>query len=452
MTIPSSCCAASRPVVLLAVLGALVGTPLWAEEPSKTPESTEPRKPAATVIQDVGVLARASADKPFERVLKGEQVYTRDLLVCPPGLRVGLQTRSRAVLLTLWGNVPQLSESPVLESAVILHDNPDYDLDLTLVRGRVFLTNNQAKGPARIWVRGKSASALLTMGEPGDQIALEVFGRWPAGVPFSLKHKPGVAPIQSWEVHVIRGKLDITAGKNHFAMSGPPGPAYFRGDSVSGPDPSGPRFRASTPDWADPKVSTPATTALIQKLVDVYRKALKSKGAREALAEVLAAAEKDENRQRAAMARELAVYTWAATDEIPEVIRALADTRHPEMRKAAVIGLRQWIGAPGRDEVLYKALLKDHTPVESETIMSLLHSPFDAEHPESYEALIAYLSHGKLAVRELAYWHLVRMAPAGREIRYDPAGAPAERAKGVTDWRKLIPAGSLPGASREDKK
>jgi hypothetical protein len=437
--------APGRPGALLAVLGALVCTEVWATGPSKLPESTEPRLPAAKVVSDVGVLARAGTGKPFLRVRPRQEVHSRDLLVCLPGLRTDLETRSRSVRLTLWGNLPQLSDSPVLESAVILHDGRTYDLDLTLVSGRVVLTNTRTKGPARVWVRGQAAGALLTLAEPGDQVALELVGRWPAGVPFSLKQRPGVAPVQSWEVHVLKGRLDLEARKSRFAMSAPPGAAYFRGDSVAGPDPSGPRRRARLPEWADPKVAPPAAAALIRGVVDAYRQHLQSKGAAEAETEVLALAEKDTNRQRAAMARQLVVYARAATDDIAAVIRHLADTRHPEMRQAAVVALRHWIGAAaGRDEALYRALLKDHTPAEAETIMQLLHSPFDPEQPEAYETLIAYLRHGRLAVRELAYWHLVRMAPAGREIQYDPAGAVASQAKGVAQWRKLIPAGSLP--------
>ena len=31
--------------------------------------------------------------KPFERVMTKQQVHTGDMLVCPPGIRTGLQTR-----------------------------------------------------------------------------------------------------------------------------------------------------------------------------------------------------------------------------------------------------------------------------------------------------------------------------------------------------------------------
>jgi hypothetical protein len=86
-----------------------------------------------------------------------------------------------------------------------------------------------------------------------------------------------------------------------------------------------------------------------------------------------------------------------------------------------------------------------HMPLaQAETVMQLLHSPFAAEQPETYETLIAYLQHSQAAVRELARWHLYRLAPSGRDIKYDAAAPDAERAKAVEEWKKLIPRGQLP--------
>ena len=80
---------------------------------------------------------------------------------------------------------------------------------------------------------------------------------------------------------------------------------------------------------------------------------------------------------------------------------------------------------------------------QAATIMNLLHSPFDGTQPETYDTLLTYLQHDKLAIRELARWHLYRLAPAGRDIRYDPAAAPEERARAVTAWKKLIADGKV---------
>jgi hypothetical protein len=443
----------ANPGRLAAVFAALaLSAPgVWATGPLGLPASPEPRVPAAKVVSDVGLLASEGAGEPYRRVRAGQEVNSRDVLLCLPGLRTDLEPRPHSVRLTLWGNVPQLSDAPVLESVVVLHDCRAYDLDLTLVRGRIVLTNTKARGPARVWFRGRVAGVLLTLAEPGDQVAVELYGRWPAGVPFRLKKREGEAPVQSWEAFVLKGHLDITAGKQRFAMAAPPGAASFRGDSLGGPDRRGPRRLAHLPAWADPK-TPPGEAGLIKGVVDAYRGRLKAEGGPEAAAELLALADKDKNPIRARMVRQLVVYTRAAADDLADVVDALADARHPEMRRAAVVALRHWIGvAPDRDEIVYHALVDEgYSKRQAETVMQLLHTPFDPGQPETYSALLAYLGHDKLAVRELAYWHLVRLAPAGRHIKYDPAGTAEERAKGLAEWRKLIPGGSLPPAPKEE--
>jgi hypothetical protein len=77
-------------------------------------------------------------------------------------------------------------------------------------------------------------------------------------------------------------------------------------------------------------------------------------------------------------------------------------------------------------------------------VLQLLHSPFDSKLPETYEALIGYLRHDKLPVRELARWHLQRLAPKITDIPYDAAGSAAEREKAYQEWKKRIPDGKLP--------
>jgi hypothetical protein len=61
------------------------------------------------------------------------------------------------------------------------------------------------------------------------------------------------------------------------------------------------------------------------------------------------------------------------------------------------------------------------------------------------------LNHRNIAIRELAHWHLVRLAPTGEDIPYDAAAAKAERDKAVAKWKKLIPTGQLPKEPEEKK-
>src|SRR5262249_26446527 len=159
-----------------------------------------------------------------------------------------------------------------------------------------------------------------------------------------------------------------------------------------------------------------------------------------------AAADKEKDKERARVIRTLVVHALAAHDEVGRVAEVLGTSKHDEMRKAAVVALRGWIGArEGRDDKLFDVLLSEgYSKAEAETVLQLLHSPFDPRQPETYETLIAYLRHRKQAVRELAHWHLVRLAPIGRDIPYDASAPAAERDNAAAAWKKLIPSGELP--------
>jgi hypothetical protein len=132
---------------------------------------------------------------------------------------------------------------------------------------------------------------------------------------------------------------------------------------------------------------------------------------------------------------------------LDRVAGALADSSRPTVRSAAVLALRRWIGAaPGRDLELYQRLIDRHSysRAQAETILQLLHSPFAVDQPETYEALIAYLQHSKLAVRELAWWHLTRLVPTDQRPTYDAGATPEDRARAVEAWKQHIPTGNLP--------
>jgi uncharacterized protein (TIGR03000 family) len=422
--------------------------------PLDAPVSAEPRVPVAKCMSYPGLASSKGTRQPYRRVDLDDILYSRDVLVGIPGLKAKIEPLGGGVSLLLWGNLPGLSDSPALESSVILHDTKAYDLDFTLIRGRVVLTNEKKKGPAKIWLRALQG-IHLELPEPGDSAALELYGRWPSGVPFSLKGRGSPEPVRLWEVNCLKGRLQIKAGDTEWFMSAPPGPSYFSGDSVDGPSIGGPETRAKLPEWADPKAPVSPTAKAIQEVLDAYRGKLKGKTPEEAAAELLALAEKDKNKTRAAMLRQLIVYAMAAQDEVGKVAALLNNSPHDDTRKAAVVALRGWIGSrPGRDEKLWETLQDElgFTRNEAEAVLQLLHSPFAKDQPETYETLIAYLKHRRQAVRELAAWHLYRLAPIGQKIAFDASADEADRDKAVAEWKKLIPSGELPKDAKDETK
>ncbi|MFO0876342.1 MAG: hypothetical protein U0840_03130 [Gemmataceae bacterium] len=440
------------PALMVVLLAGLCPSLQAGGGPVDVPPSSEPRVPLGHSLTESGLVASEGTYQPFVRIHKGEAIHSRDLLVALPGFKVVLQPENKASRITLWGNLPGLSESPVLESSIILHDSRAYDLDMTLLGGRVVLTNTRKEGPARIWIRGESGVQLI-LPEPGDTISLESYGRWPRGAAFVHKRKDGIKPVRVWQIYCLKGKVEIKALRTEWLMAAPPGLAYFHGDSVDGPSASGPEKRDTLPDWWTARTTRPKLAKLVESVIDTYTGKFKTSDPDQVATEILAAADKDTNKIRARVMRYLVVHAMGAIDEIEKVAEFLEQSKYEEKRAAAVVALRHWIGArEGRDDKLFTILHQDlnYTKAEAETLMQLLHSPFDPNQPETYETLIAYLKHRKQAVRELAHWHLVRLAPIGQKIPFDASAPDDQRDKAVAAWKALIPAGELPREGKPD--
>src|SRR5690242_16343155 len=107
-----------------------------AAEPVPRPAGLEPRVAVGKCASPDGtLLAGPRPGQGYHAVPNGEAVYSRDLLLALPAMRAALTVQG--VRLDLWGSLPELSGSPALESAVLLHDSRAFDLDFTLARGRV---------------------------------------------------------------------------------------------------------------------------------------------------------------------------------------------------------------------------------------------------------------------------------------------------------------------------
>jgi hypothetical protein len=415
--------------------------------------SLEPRVAVATYQGTGGMLlTRANERRAWDAAAVGDAVLSRDELLALPGTRARIESAGKGATLTLAGNLPELSTFPGLESTVVLHDSRVFDFDLTLVHGRILLKNTRKEGAAKVWLRLPNEAWQLTLPQPGDEVAMEMYGRWPRGVAFSKKPKPGDVPTQVVALLVTAGRVELKIGDMQQGLSAPPGSAYFYWDSVAGSD-EGPQRRDALPPWAGPKADTLPGAKAVAEVANRYLARLKERTPAAALVQLLADANAEKDKERAALTREFAITGLAALGDLGPVADALADSKHLDARETAVVALRNWIGEqPERDLRLYRVFtdVQGYTAGEAATVMELLHSPFVVERPETYETLIEYLNHKKLAVRELARWQLYHLAPVGRDIKYDAAATPEERAKAAKEWKDLIPTGQLP--PKEKKK
>ncbi len=441
--------------ILLATLSfcpLIIGSLAKAAELGTRPVSWEPRIIVAKNLSQVGdLLVNEQPGQPWRTLGSRGDLHSRDELLALPGIQARLETSPRAVELILWGSLPKLSEFSGLESVVILHDSRSFDLDLTLRRGRVIVANRKESGTARVWLRTEGAGFQLTLSEPGDSVCIALRSYWPRGVPFSLTPKPDEGLVHWLDIVAIKGQADVKVSGVQHALAAPPGRSFFHWDNVNGPDAT-PRQRSQLETWADPSHQPPADAKLLLETIAKYQAATKDNDPRTVLFDLLAAAEKEEGEQAKATA-EFAVFGLAAINDIDRVMQALEDPRCAEVRRAAALALRQWIGADaGRDRVLYHFLVDQlkFSKHHAATVLQLLHNAFAPDEPETYEALIEYLRHDKLAIRVLAWRHLSRLVPEDLAVPYDPSASPAQRAKAYEAWKELIPSGSLP--TRKKKK
>jgi hypothetical protein len=321
-----------------------------------------------------------------------------------------------------------------------LQSAPGTDLALVLDRGRIDVANRKSSGAATVRLSVRQASWDIVLAEPGAEVAFELFGRWPAGVPFKkdadAKHEPTADLI----ILVLKGQVTLKHGSQEFAMQAPPGPAMIEWDSVNGQDDS-PQRLEKLPAWASETGEETPETKAKAAVIERFRQSLANKSIDESLDEFL----DSDNR----MDRAMAIYVMAALDKLAGIGKAFRETKHVDVLDTAIIALRHWMGrAPGQDQILYDGLIQigKHKPVHAETIMQLLHGFGEADlaHPETYQTLIDSLDHNLLGIRALAYWHLYRLVPSGRELGYNPLEAKDAREAAIKKWRELVPPGKVP--------
>src|SRR5579871_1585685 len=153
------------------------------------------------------LLQRERDPDPWGRLRPDSPIRTGYHLVSLPGYRSKLYLQS-GVHLVLWGNVPEFSAfPPVLESMVMLHEaSPGIDLEFTLERGRVHLSNYKSKGPATVRIRFHQELWDLVLPDNTSEAALELWGLYDPESPIS-KEAGEKAPVACVGLFIKGGAL-----------------------------------------------------------------------------------------------------------------------------------------------------------------------------------------------------------------------------------------------------
>ncbi len=393
-------------------------------------------------------MQRPAGQDGWKRLVPQGKVFTNDTLVSLPGYPSSIRTRSY-VHLQLWGSLEAFTPANpfLLESAVVLHANPDFDLELTLHRGRIYLSNHKDKGPATVRLRFQHELWDLTLAEPGSEVGIDLFSHYTRDIDW----QGGEEPRTELYLYVLQGKAGLRDGFHEYPnLEGPTGPALIswdnKGAGTSAPRPVAqplPFFNRDIPispqakemDLALKEVSM---TMVGKKTVDLVLK--------------------EDVQDTKPSHRTLSILCLGALDDVPTLLDLLAEedpTRGVD-RRTALFTLRRWIdrgpeyGKRLYDEKTKQGLLidKKYRSGEAQTILTLLHEFNDVQrrNKETFELMINYLESDRIAIRELAYWHLtLQLAPDIKGLPpYNPAWGPQEREQSVEAWRKLIAEGKLP--------
>jgi hypothetical protein len=395
-------------------------------------------------VSDASLLLRRPApDKPWQLVSASEELNAGELLLGGPG--ASFDSKGGSVRLTFLGEMSGTSGYPVRETAVILHESSDVDLDITLDRGRVDLVNRKKKGAARIRVRIRDRQGEVVLATPGSELAVEMFSRWLPGTPFRKEPKAGESPTVALVAIALKGEVQVKGKKQEFFLKAPPGPALLQVESLEDASFSSPVYMEKAPDWVSgQKLEKQKKLLAMGKR---FRREMIAKSLGDAIDMLLASDDVDERR--------VAIYLMGATDDLERLGQALQNAKQKDVWDTGVLALRHWIGrGPGQDQKLYRGLIEKGKmpPAQVETVLTLLHGFGEEElkQPVTYQALLRLLESDRLALRGLAYWHLYRLAPDGREFDYDPLAAEEKRAEAVKRWRQLIPPGKLPPPIRSE--
>jgi hypothetical protein len=131
---------------------------------------------------------------------------------------------------------------------------------------------------------------------------------------------------------------------------------------------------------------------------------------------------------------EFAVQTLALTDNYRQLLRAL-EADHSEARRAAIIGLRQWLPQdPENGPLLRDEIGRVFRDADIDTVYWLLwgFTEDNARDPAASERLVSWLGHEDIAIRELACKNLLDLT--GRDNDFQPLAPLVQRQAAIARW------------------
>lgn len=431
------------------------GDPMPMVEPGPMP-MVEPNQPIAPPIEEpstarvaVGKLTsqqtvlvtRETSNAPWRRVAFARpEIFSTDGVMSLPGYHTEV-TLDSGVKVELWGDFRDFLGLTLLESRVEFHEpQPSIAADLTLKSGRIYLTNWEGTEP--VWVRLRFGEEVwdITLPDSQSEVLVDLYSRYDEGVGFNST-PGGEEPKQEVILGVTRGKASVTIGDQRHVDLAAPHIVYWDSKAAGSPTPQ--PLQEVPVIWRRTG-TTAAGVGVIVPDSDAALSALNQRLSAPTANVSTVLSEMRTGEEEPIGSRMLAVLATQAIGNLGELVDALGDPELPGVREAAAIALRHWTGQDvAHDLQLHQVLTqqKRYDPRHADQLLSLLH-PFtqgQLEDAEVYSGLVEDLDHEKVAIRHLAFRHLIQFdqeaARQPEKFAFD-AGAPDDLRKIVVDaWR-----------------
>jgi hypothetical protein len=352
-------------------------------------------------------------DDDWHRIKPSADVYSTDRLVSLPGYASEVRLDC-GVHLLLRGHLSeftpkdQVNMNYLQESFVVLHKpKKGTDADLTLERGRLFISNHRNSGDVVVRLRFENKAWDLTL-QPGAEWGID-----------HIKARVVGQPVALLNCFLLEGKGGIALEDQHFPDLSASGAAYYLWDNRDPRPYFQPRgdkkqleHEAHLVFAKVPATDSPDTRGMEKALMALQRRMSVETPPLVALDELLT---KTEDIYQHA----LAIYCLASLDNVKGLLDTLAtaDARHAPDREFALVALRRWLDhGPEQMKKLYdpekkKGMLRElqYTEDEAQRIIELLNDPtrdqilYDSKF---YSNLGRDLLSEKVLIAELAHWRL----------------------------------------------
>jgi hypothetical protein len=295
-----------------------------------------------------------------------------------------------------------------------------------IVQGQMIVRRKEsapADEPVSMRIVAREQTYAIQLLEPGTIVGIEVIPLLPTGA--------GDDRGARWcdgGIAVTAGAATVTVGDQEPVNLNP---AIGWLKFVTGPDapPPQPQPLVSLANWLN--LEAPSASAIVRRYAALYENEFTQD---QPIARSIRPVVKD----RRPPLSELATQTLALTGGYPGLVDALS-APHEESRLSAILGLQSWLPLEPENAERLQAELQDRFRAEdAQALYRLLwgYTEEDARNPVVSEDLVNWMGHSEIAVRELAFYHVLRLT--GRRYDFRPNDPAPQRAVAIDRWRTYL--------------